>query len=132
MSFLLDTDVASAYLRGGRVVSSRVLQHTGRLVLSTVSLGELKVWLYRIKTAERYRGALQELLDDCATLPVDDAVADRFGRLSAHLLDAGRPVPTPDLLIAATAMVHDLTLVTGNTRHFAGIPDLRIENWLEE
>jgi predicted nucleic acid-binding protein len=35
-----------------------------------------------------------------------------------------------DLLIAATALVYDLTLVTHNTRHFQGIPDLRLEDWL--
>ncbi len=65
-------------------------------------------------------------------LPVDADVAERFGEVGAALLDRGQAVATPDLLIAATALVHDLTLVTGNVRHFSMIEGLRKENWLED
>ena len=50
--------------------------------------------------------------------------------MQAALLDAGRPAPGMDLMIAATALVHDLTLVTDNTRDFASIPGLRTVDWL--
>jgi predicted nucleic acid-binding protein len=46
------------------------------------------------------------------------------------LLDQGRPTMSTDLFIAATALVHDLTLVTHNTRHFQNVPDLAVEDWL--
>lgn len=45
-------------------------------------------------------------------------------------MDAGKPAPGMDLLIAATALVHNLTLVTHNVPDFANIPDLRVVDWL--
>jgi tRNA(fMet)-specific endonuclease VapC len=54
-----------------------------------------------------------------------------YGRLRAQLEREGRRIGEPDLRIAAIALARDLTLVTGNVRHFQRVPDLRIENWLE-
>ena len=62
-------------------------------------------------------------------LPVDEAVAVRFGAVSLALRAAGNPLPTPDLLIAATALEHDLTVVTANRRDFDPVPGLRVEDW---
>jgi predicted nucleic acid-binding protein len=132
VSFLLDADVLSAHFRGRGKVTSRLLQHTGQLSVSTITLAELNTWLHRQKTPQRYREELATLLAEFAILPVDAAVADRFGEVGARLLDRGQSIATPDLLIAATALVHDLTMVTGNVRHFAAIEGLRLENWLED
>jgi hypothetical protein len=57
--------------------------------------------------------------------------ARRFGRLKASLEARGQPRSEPDLRIAAIALQHRMTIVTGNARHFAGIPGLAVENWLE-
>ncbi|MCC7474350.1 MAG: type II toxin-antitoxin system VapC family toxin [Pirellulales bacterium] len=53
------------------------------------------------------------------------------GKLNGHLLRQGIVVSQPDLMIAATALVHDLTLVTHNTRDFQHVPGLRLEDWLQ-
>jgi predicted nucleic acid-binding protein len=100
--------------------------------MSTVTLAELKTWLHRRNTPARYHVGLAMAMTDFILLPVDEAIADRFGDLGAKLLDQGQTVATPDLLIAATALVHDLTLVTGNVRHFEAIDELRIDNWLQK
>ncbi|HSR22290.1 MAG TPA: hypothetical protein VLW53_01985 [Candidatus Eisenbacteria bacterium] len=50
--------------------------------------------------------------------------------MRADLERSGRPLAEPDLRIAAIALAHDLTLVTGNGRHFSRIPGLRVESWL--
>ena len=63
-------------------------------------------------------------------LNVDDPVAQKAGELGALLLDRGLPIATPDLLIAATALVHGLSLVTHNTQDFIHIPGLTVEDWL--
>lgn len=131
MSFLVDADVVSAHLRGRGNVTSQLLLHTGRLSLSLVTLAELNTWLQRSNTPQRYRDGLAILLPEFALLPVNEEVANQFGVIGARLLNRGQTVATPDLLIAATAIVHDLTLVTGNLRHFALIDGLRIENWLK-
>jgi tRNA(fMet)-specific endonuclease VapC len=130
MSFLIDTDICSAHLRGAPSVTSRFLQHSGRLYVSTVCIAELNTWLYRKNTPIRFREGFSAMMRDFTVLPVDETVAELFGKLGAQLADLGISVSTPDLLIASTAMTHDLTLVTHNTRHFERIPGLLKVDWL--
>ena len=63
------------------------------------------------------------------SLPFDDACAEEYGALRATLAAAGRPIGPNDLLIAATALAHDLTLVTHNLREFSRVAGLKIEDW---
>ena len=60
----------------------------------------------------------------------DEACAKEFGRLRGILLQRGLPTGRLDTMIAAVALVHDLTLVTHNTADFQDIPGLRMEDWL--
>lgn len=130
MSFLLDTDICSAYMRGNARVRQRFLQHSGRLHVSAVTVGELYTWALRASAPPDRHEKLQEMLADLTVLPVDADVGRRFGALRAALFDAGRPTPDMDLLVAATAQVHDLTLVTHNVADFACVPGLRVSDWL--
>lgn len=129
MSFLLDTDTCSAQLKTG-ALSSRFVQHMGRLNVSALSAGELFTWALRNNAPPTRLSSLIDLLDDVQILDVDLAIARRFGELRAALLDAGPPTPTFDLAIAATAIVHGMTLVTHNTRDFSHIPGLSLADWL--
>ena len=63
-------------------------------------------------------------------IPFDADCAEEFGRVRADLRRQGISVDDMDLLIGATALVYDLTVVTHNTRHFRQIPGLRLEDWL--
>ena len=60
----------------------------------------------------------------------DEAAAHRYGEVRAELEARGEPIGDSDTRIAAIALVHDLTLVTGNVRHFERVPGLRLVNWL--
>ena len=131
MSFLLDTDICSAHLKQRGKVSARFVQHAGGLHLSTITLGELYVWALRADAPSKRLQGLQEMLNDAKILAVTADVAEKFGQLQAGLLDTGRPAPGMDLMIAATALVHDLTLVTHNTQDFVNVRGLRIEDWLD-
>lgn len=130
MSFLVDTDICSAHLRNTRGVGSRFIQHGGNLYISTISLAELYTWASREKSPPRYMDGLMALLSDMTILDLDHEVARQFGQLRGSMLDRGQVVPGMDLLIAATALVHGLVMVTHNTRHFSTIPGLRVEDWL--
>lgn len=114
MSFILDTDICSAYLRGNPKVAQRFTQYSGRLHVSAVTVGELFTWALRASAPPSRRQKLDQMLLDVDTLYVDEEVGRKFGEMRAALLDAGRPTPDVDLLIAATAKLHDLTLVTHN------------------
>jgi tRNA(fMet)-specific endonuclease VapC len=130
MSFLVDTDICSAHLRNTAGVVSRFLQHSGRLFISTVSLAELYAWASRRNSPPRHMDGLMSMLSDMTILDVDHEVAIQFGRLRGGMLDRGQVVPGMDLLIAATAVVHGLVMVTHNTKHFSGIAGLTVEDWL--
>src|SRR5436190_2819098 len=116
MSYLLDTDVSSAYLKGNRLVFSRFIQHSGGLYISAVSAAELYAWVYRAKAPPDRLKALEDFLADIPLIPSDQEVARRAGAVQADLLDKGTPMPGMDLLIASTALVHDLTLATHNVK----------------
>ena len=57
-------------------------------------------------------------------------MARKFGEIRALQLDAGLSSPDMDLVNAATALVHGLTMVTHNTRDYASVPGLSLADWL--
>jgi predicted nucleic acid-binding protein len=130
MSFLIDTDIASAYVRGVGIVQNRFLQYTGGLHISTVTLAELTMWLLRRNTPAKYMQEFAGFQQQIHLLDVDSAAAQKAGEVGAGLLDSGLTVATPDLLIAATALVHNLTLVTHNTQDYVNVPGLPLVDWL--
>jgi len=132
MSFLLDTNILSAHLRRPSGLTHRFIQYSGRLYTSGICLGELYVWAYRPDDPSQRLAAIRHLLHyEVSVIDFDTHCAERFGQTRAELRRQGIEVNTADLMIASPALVHDLTLVTHNTRDFQNIPDLRLEDWLE-
>lgn len=132
MRFLLDTDTCSAQIRGDPRVFTRLIQYGEQLRVSAVTVAELKVWVFQKTTPQRIVVGMHNLLESVAAVSLDEEIADIAGRIGARLWDDRRRIAIADLLIAATAMVHDLTVVTHNTRHFSLIPNLRVRDWLVE
>lgn len=131
MSFLLDTNICSAFLKNPRGLTHRFVQHSGRLHISSIILGELFTWAYRRPDpAPALQAIADDLLPHLTELVFDRPCADQFGRVHASLLRQGHPVNASDMQIAATALAHNLTLVTHNTRDFQHIPGLRLDDWL--
>ncbi len=127
MSFLLDTNIVSdlrhpARSRAGLVAWFRD-QMPDALYLSVITLGEIRQGIEQIRRRDgRQAQNLGRWLDDLTRLyadrllPIDGLVADEWGRLRAI-----RTLPVVDTLLAATARVHDLTLVTRNEKDFADL-----------
>lgn len=121
--FLVDTDVLSLLRRPER--SPRIsrwiaAQRTTDLYVSVVSVAEIERGITRQRRRDpAFAGLLARWLDTVLSLygnrilPVDASTARRWGRLSGDLGHEGT-----DLLIAATAIEHGLTVVTRNVRHF--------------
>ena len=90
-------------------------------------IGELYKGAYRSNDRERHISNIeQRVLPAVTVLPYDIGIAKVFGRIRAHLEDTGMILPDADIQIAATAMGHDLELVTGNLRHFNRISGLKL------
>jgi tRNA(fMet)-specific endonuclease VapC len=130
MSFLLDTDTCSAYIKANPRVLNRFVQYSGGLHVAAVTVGELYVWALRRRAPAHRLQQVQDLLQQVVVLDVNLPVAQKYGEVQAALLDAGTRAPEMDLLIAVTALVHGLTLVTHNTRHYTNVPGLSQVDWM--
>jgi len=131
MTHLLDTNICSAYLKRPGSLAHRFMQHGAGLAIPTLVLAELYTWAFRrSQPAPLLRLIEDDLIPLTTVLEFDAACARQFGQMRASLLTTGVVVNPVDLMIAAVAVVHDLTLVTHNIKHFEVIPDLRIEDWL--
>ena len=126
--FLLDTNVISELVRPGpdpHVTAWIDETDEGLLYLSVLTLGEIRKGIMRLPDPRR-RAELERWLDSSVALrfsgrilPIDLAVGDRWGRLSAETAVRRAPLPVIDALLAATALQHDMTLVTRNTKDLA-------------
>jgi tRNA(fMet)-specific endonuclease VapC len=97
--------------------------------ISSITRAELLYGARRsARVAENLR-LLAAFFAPLVSLPFDDACAEHYGALRASLAAAGRPIGPNDLLIAATALAHDLTLVTHNLREFSRVTGLKVEDW---
>ncbi|MBI1901831.1 MAG: type II toxin-antitoxin system VapC family toxin [Planctomycetia bacterium] len=132
MSFLLDTDICSAHLKGRRKLFSRFQQYAGRLHISRIVLAELYAWAHLSSNPAKRLDDIEDLVGGFYAVEFDNDCAMEFGRLRVQLRRKGLTIGAMDLLIAATALVHDLTLVTNNLSDFESIPGLRVINWLKK
>ena len=96
------------------------------LAMSVVSYGELFEGALGDANPQEELAHCRALLDRFIMIPPSDSVMERFARTQKLLRESGRLIPDLDVLIGATAVHHDLTLVTRNLRHFERIPDLRL------
>lgn len=135
MAYLFDTDAISELLKPRPLAA--YVEWLGQVpreeqFTSAVVVGELFKGAYRSSHRTRHlRQIEQRVLPAVTALPYDVATARAFGQIRAHLEGAGRILPDADLQIAATAVYHDLDLVSGNLRHFERIPSLRLHPILD-
>jgi predicted nucleic acid-binding protein len=137
--FLLDTNVVSELIRpkpDDKVL--RWVEETDEsiLFLSVLTLGEIRNGVERLRS-RRHRGRLESWLQvdlrsrfQDRILPIHAAIADRWGTISAIAAAKGKPVPVIDGLLAATALHHNLTLVTRNSSDVSGTGVPTLNPWL--
>ncbi len=125
MKYLLDTNVLSELFKRQpepKVVRWITEAEIGSLFLSVLTLGEIRKGVEKMEKGARKSRLIQFLEKDIPAqfedriLAVDAEVGEAWGILEAQ---AGRPLSTVDALLAATALAHNLTLVTRNTQDFA-------------
>lgn len=134
--YLLDTDTLSSLLKRrpstGLIVKLASIPPEQQFT-SSITIGELIYGAHR--QTQRTDALLRQfeniLPSNLPVLPFDDRAARRYGAVRAHLERQGAIIGDADIRIASIALTRDLTVVTGNLRHFQRIPGLVVENWLQ-
>ncbi len=139
MSFLLDTNVLSEPTRprpDPGVLSWLASANEDEIFISAVTIAEIRRGIQRLPPG-RKRAGLDGWLDgnlrprfETRILPVDSRIADTCGRLIAQSESKGRAMELADGCIAATAVVHGLTLVTRNRTDFEAVVRSILVPWI--
>lgn len=129
---LLDTDTLSAVMRGNpsvvRPARANLVEH-GAFTISIITRYEILRGL-KAKNASRQIVAFDRFCGSSRIVSLCDEIVVRAAEIYAVLKQRGSLVGDADILIAASALVHGLAVVTNNEAHFRRIPDLVVENWV--
>ena len=132
MNYLLDTNAVISHLRsGGKSGVSRQLRAVtpADVAVCSVVRAELVYGANRSANPAKNLAQVQTFLAPFTSFPFDDPAADIYGQIRAGLDATGLSIGPNDLMIAAIAVTHGLTLVTHNTAEFGRVPGMRIEDW---
>ena len=133
-TYMLDTNICSFIMRErpesvlARLETAVTSQH--RIVVSAITYSEMRFGAISSRASPKVTGmvdAFVQRLD--AILPWDAAAVDETARLRAHLAAQGTPIGNNDAAIAGHALIASCVLVTNNTREFARVPHLTLEDW---
>jgi tRNA(fMet)-specific endonuclease VapC len=132
MTYLLDTNTCIVHLRarGTHGISQRLRAlRAGEAVLAAIVAAELMYGALRSSNPQRAIQDTRAFCDGFRWLPFDDRAAQLHAETRADLAARGLPIGPNDLIIASTALAHNLILVTHNTREFSHVRGLRLEDW---
>ena len=125
--YLLDTDWIIQALANRQPAASALERLTrSRVYVSYVTVGEVYERAFDYANPRAHLASFCYFLGSYRLLGLDDPTMERFAETRAFLRKRGQGLADFDLLIAATALHHDLTLLTFNLRHFERIPDLKL------
>jgi tRNA(fMet)-specific endonuclease VapC len=125
-ALILDTSAYSAFKRGQQQAVD-ALRQAQSILMPSIVLGELLAGLEVGGRREENRRELAEFQRSprVRTVHITDDTAERYARIYAHLRTTGRPIPTNDLWIAASAMEYGAELLTTD-RHFLDVPQIMV------
>ena len=131
LAYLLDTNILSDLVRNPQGVVAAQIAQAGETTVCTsvIAAAELRYGAIKsnsAKLAER----VDIILSALEVLPLETPTDHRYAILRHHLTRRGLPIDPNDLLIAAHALVNNLTVVTANIGEFSRVPGLKVENWL--
>ena len=131
MKYLPDTNAWIGYLNkpSGPLGLKLVAQPSADIALCSVVIGELLTGAYKSARQAPNLALLRRLEQQFLSLPYDNAAADRYAQVRAHLERLGTPIGPYDLQIAAIALTNGLTVITHNTGEFGRVPTLAMEDW---
>jgi tRNA(fMet)-specific endonuclease VapC len=137
VQFLLDTNIVSDLARRPQGACAARIAAVGEaaVVTSIIVAAEIRFGLAKLEAqngGRRLCANLRTILSQLPILSFEAPADEHYGEIRRQLEGAGTPIGPNDLLIAAHARSLGLTIVTDNTRDFQRVPNLSVENWLEE
>ncbi len=131
--YLLDTDIIIYSLKGNEIVRRNLRLHLNDPIkISAVTLMELYYGAYKSKRVASNLAKIKTIENALEIISISRELVEIFGILKSNLEKAGKPLDDFDLILASTAMTHNLTIVTNNEKHFRRIDGLKIENWSKD
>lgn len=124
---ILDTNALSAAADEHPTIIA-ALGAADQLALPVVVLGEYRYGITQSRHQERYSLWLEDLIADCTVLDVNEATTHYYAAIYLELKQAGKPIPTNDLWIAALCPQHALPILTRD-RHFDVVRGIRRIEW---
>jgi len=124
---VIDTDVVS-YLFKGDTQGSLYRPHVaGKLLLiSFMTLAELRQRSLLKNWGERRRRELETFLEDYAVIHSDDKLCTKWAEVTRSAIRNGQPIDTADAWMAVTALLHGIPLITHNRNHYVGVDGLSV------
>ena len=131
MRYLLDTNVIIFALKDAQGRSALRIGKTPHDDMMTCSVVEAELYHGATKYGHptKRKAVLDAFLKPFLTLPFDAACVPHYAAIRDHLERRGETIGGNDMMIAAIALTHDLTVVTNNCQEFGRVPNLRVEDW---
>ena len=135
MSYLLDTNICS-YVLQHRFGISKKMQPIAPAMLNVcaITVAEARVGALKSREPARLLAAWDYFLQPFSDriLPFDRDAAEHYGDIRANLERRGKMIGDRDCMISSIARCHGLVMVTTNSREFARVPDLAVEDWRDQ
>ncbi|KJH70570.1 type II toxin-antitoxin system VapC family toxin [Aliterella atlantica] len=131
MRFLLDTCVISDFIKGEIGTKVRLKQTPpSEIAVFVITVMELSYGLLlNPQRAKKVESTIASFLASVIILPFSSVEAEKAAQIRAALKSQGQPIGAYDVLIAATALEHNLLMITANQREFERVLGLQTENW---
>jgi tRNA(fMet)-specific endonuclease VapC len=127
MAYLLDSDWLIHALAGrNRTLSPLERLSSRHIGVSVITLAEVYQQAFESTNPDAYLATYRGFIAPFRVIPVTEPIAMRFAEIRALLTRRGELISDFDMLIAATALHYNLTILTFNLRHFSRIPDLAL------
>lgn len=132
--YLLDTNICIYFMKNKYPdLTKRLMEHDpSELMISSVTVFELEYGVAKSHWGEKNHQKMLLFLAPFTIVPFDGNDAVTAGRIRGFLAQAGTPIGPYDVMIAGQGLDRNLTVITHNVKEFSRVPDLKIEDWIEE
>lgn len=130
--YMLDTNICIYIIKNNPISVRQKFEQisANNLVLSMVTLAELRYGAEKSQAREKAIKAIEQLSRHIQIAELDEVVAEHYADIRAQLEREGKPIGNNDLWLAAHARAKNWVLVSNNTREFERVVGLKLENWV--